>query len=170
MADIRGASSQMQGDLAHDGAESSGTFLPLKIGGRAQAPTSAPDLVADDDRVDALFDRNGRLAVWSGGVNRNAAISHSTSGNNVVINQVSGKRLAIWNYSFVVHGTVLVRFDNGLSGTALTGRMPFQAREGISSTGGGMTPLFVVSAGLSFVMNLSAGISVSGHVSYTEID
>ncbi len=50
-----------QGNVAHDAADSGN---PVKIGGKAD--TAFPAAVTDGDRVDALFDEYGRLAVTTG--------------------------------------------------------------------------------------------------------
>lgn len=51
------------GDVAHDAADSGN---PVKIGGKAASST--PSAVASNDRVNAYWDQNGRLAVHDGGI------------------------------------------------------------------------------------------------------
>jgi len=49
---------EVEGDVAHDAADAGN---PVKIGGKGSA--SAPAAVTDGDRVNAYFDRNGRLVI-----------------------------------------------------------------------------------------------------------
>lgn len=171
MADIRGASNQMQGDLAHDAAESAGTFLPLKIGGRAQEPEAQPEEVADNDRIDALFDRNGYQRVRGDFDPSFADINDAVSGDNTIVAaQAAGKRIAVWSVLIVSDGTVDVRFEDGAGGTAFTGQIPLQVREGFTYSSGGLVPLWVGSAATLLNLELSAAINVHGSVSYTVVD
>jgi hypothetical protein len=171
MADIRGASNQTQGDLAHDAAESAGTFLPLKIGGRAQEPEAQPEEVADNDRVDALFDRNGYQRIRGDFDPSFADINDASSGDNTIVAAAgAGKRIAVWSVLVVSDGTVDVRFEDGAGGTAFTGQIPLQEREGFSYSAGGIVPLWIGSANTLLNLELSAAINVHGHVSYSVID
>ncbi len=157
------------GDVAHDSADSGN---PLKIGGRAQDIIGAePEEVADDDRVDALFDMNGRLAVTAGSDYKYADINDAASGNNTIIAaQAAGKRIAVWSILIVSDGTVDVRWEDGAGGTAFTGQVPLQEREGYTYSAGGLVPLFVGTAATLLNLELSAAINVHGHVSYTVLD
>lgn len=152
-----------RGAVAHDGVDSGN---PLKIGGRAQAPTAALEEVADNDRVDAAFDRQGRLAVWMGYPVQSADINDATSGDNTIVAaQGAGLRIAVLGYHLVSDGTVDVRWEDGAAGTAFTGQMPFQAREGIVA-GYGFQPMWVGTANTLLNLELSAAINVHGQVSY----
>jgi hypothetical protein len=171
MANVRHGGSQIKGDLAHDGAESSNTHFPLKIGGRAQDSEAQPEEVADNDRVDALFDRNGYQRVRGDFDPSFADINDASSGDNTIIAaQAAGKRIAVWAVMVVSDGTVDVRFEDGAGGTAFTGQIPLQAREGFTYSAGGMVPLWVGSAATLLNLELSAAINVHGSVSYSVID
>ena len=67
--------------VAHDGVDAGN---PHKIGGRSQEPTAQLEEVANDDRTDGAFDRQGRLAVWMGYPVQTAVINDDTLGNNTI--------------------------------------------------------------------------------------
>lgn len=156
------------GDEANDAADDGN---PLKIGGRAQSLWAQPDEVGDDDRVDGLYDRNGYQHVRGDFDPKYADINDSTSGDNTIVAAAgAGKRIAIWAVALVSDGTVDVRFEDGAGGTAFTGQIPLQSREGFTYTAGGLVPLWVGSANTLFNLELSAAVNVHGSVSYTVID
>lgn len=156
------------GNVAHDAADALG---PVKFGGRAQEPEAQPDEVADNDRVDALFDRNGYQRVRGDFDPSFADINDASSGDNTIVAAVgAGKRIAVWAVLVVSDGTVDVRFEDGAGGTAFTGQIPLQAREGFAHAAGGLVPLWVGSANTLLNLELSAAINVHGHVSYTVMD
>ncbi|KKN84451.1 hypothetical protein LCGC14_0289130 [marine sediment metagenome] len=162
------AAAQVTGDEAHDAADAGN---PIKLGGRAQTSEAQPDEVADEDRVDALFDRSGYLRVRGDFDPSFADINDSASGNNTIIAaQAAGKRIAVWAILIVADGTVDVRWEDGAAGTPFTGQVPLQAREGYSISAGGIVPLFVGTAATLLNLELSANIVVHGFVSYTVID
>lgn len=156
------------GNEAHDAADAGN---PVKFGGRAQEPEAQPDEVADNDRVDALFDRNGYQRVRGDMDPSFADINDATSGNNTIVAaQAAGKRIAVWSILIVSDGTVDVRWEDGAGGTAFTGQVPLQAREGYAISAGGLVPLFIGSAATLLNLELSAAINVHGFVSYTVVD
>lgn len=157
-----------QGNVAHDGVDSGN---PIKFGGRAQESEAQPEEVADNDRVDALFDRAGYLRVRGDFDPSFADINDSTSGDNTIVAaQAAGKRIAVWAILIVSDGTTDVRWEDGAAGTAFTGQVPLQAREGYSISAGGIVPLFVGSAATLLNLELTAAVNVHGFVSYTVID
>lgn len=159
---------QVTGDEAHDAVDAGN---PIKFGGRAQDPWAQPDEVADDDRVDTLFDRNGYVRVRGDFNPSYAAINCAVSGDNeIVAAQAAGKRIAVWSYFIVSDGTVDARWENGAGGAAFTGQVPLQEREGWVSPAGGLVPLFVGSAATALSLELNAAVNVHGSVSYTVMD
>lgn len=151
------------GNVAHNGVDSGN---PLKIGGRAQAPTAALEEVADNDRVDAAFDRQGRLAIWNGYPVQSVAVNTASSGDNTLVAaQGAGKRIAVIGGFLQSDGTVDVRLEDGAAGTAKTGQQPLQAREGFVLPIGN-APWFVGSANTLLNLELSAAINVHGIISY----
>ncbi len=158
------------GSVAHDALDSGG-LGPVKIGGRAQASEAQPEEVADNDRVDALFDRSGYLRVRGDFDPQFADINDASSGNNTIVAaQAAGKRIAVWSIMLVADGTVDVRWEDGAAGTAFTGQVPLQAREGYTWSAGGIVPLFVGSAATLLNLELSAAVAVHGSVSFTVMD
>lgn len=160
----------VDGTVAHDALDSGG-LGPVKVGGRAQEPEAQPEEVADNDRVDALFDRNGYLRVRGDFNPLFADINDAGSGDNEIIAaQAAGKRIAVWAILIVSDGTTDVRFEDGADGTKFTGQIPLQAREGYSISAGGIVPLFVGTAATNLNLELTAAVNVHGFVSYTVID
>lgn len=75
MADISGNTQQVHGTRAHDAADGDN---PVKIGGYASdGPPSA--VSTDADRVNAWFDKNGRLHVLPESIISSAGVNSSTS-------------------------------------------------------------------------------------------
>ena len=160
----------VDGSIAHDALDSGG-LGPVKIGGRAQSSEAQPEEVADNDRVDALFDRSGYLRVRGDFDPQFADVEDSVNGNNTIVAaQAAGKRIAVWSILLVADGTVDVRWEDGAAGTAFTGQIPLQAREGYSMSAGGIVPLFVGTAATLLNLELNANIVVHGFVSYTVMD
>ncbi len=155
------------GTVVHDSPDSAGSG-PLKIGGRAQTNVAAPDEVGDDDRVDGLFDRIGRLGVYSGYQVKSVPINNAGSGDNTLVSGVAGKKIRVIAVLAVSDGTVDIRFESNAGGTALTGQVPVEAREGYANSN--PFGLFETVAGQLLNLELSAAISVHGWVSYMEVD
>lgn len=157
------AAMQITGDEAHDAVDAGN---PVKIGGRAQEPTAALEEVADNDRVDGSFDRQGRVAMWLGYPVQSADINDSTSGNNTIQAAAgAGLRIAVMGYHIVSDGTTDIRWEDGAGGTAFTGQIPLQAREGLS-VGYGTQPMWVGSADTLLNLELTANVNVHGQVSF----
>jgi len=155
-----------QGNVAADAADSGN---PLKIGGKSTDHTAAPtEMSATGDRVDALFDRVGRQAVYQGYVLKSAVINASTSGDNTIVAAVAGKLIRVLAVLIVSDGTTDVRWESGASGTAKTGQVPLQAREGysISNPWG----LFETASNTLLNLELTAAVNVHGFVTYIEVD
>jgi len=155
---------QATGDEANDAPDAGN---PTKIGGRAQASfVIAEQVSADNDRVDATFDRAGYQRVRGELNPQSAIISDALSGDNEIIGTPGANlRIAVYGYTMIADGTVLARWESAAGGTALTGRMSFQAREGVSVSPGSM-PLFVCSANQALNLELSAAVAMQGHVTY----
>lgn len=154
------------GSVEHDTADDG---APMKIGGRAQSPTAAVDEVADNDRVDALFDRQGRLAVWMGYDVKSADINDATSGNNTIVAAAgAGICIAVIGYHLISDGTVDYRWEDGAGGTAFTGQLPLLVNLGMS-VGYGFQPMWKGTANTLLNLELSAAVNVHGQVSYVEM-
>jgi len=155
------------GNVAHDAGDSGN---PIKIGGRAQEPTAdLEEATADTDRVDAAFDRQGRIATWMGYPVLSADINDSTSGDNTIVAAAgAGVRIAVLGCVIVSDGTVDVRWEDGAGGTAKTGQIPLQEREGFVMPIGPQ-PWFVGTANTLLNLELSAAVNCHGIVSYVEM-
>jgi len=157
---------EVQGGLDHDAVDAGS---PLKIGGRSQAPTAALEEVADNDRVDAAFDRQGRQSTWMGYPVLSAIINDSSSGDNTIQAAAgAGLRIAVLGCVIVSDGTTDVRWEDGAGGTAFTGQIPLQAREGFVMPIGPQ-PWFVGAANTLLNLELTAAVNVHGIVSYVEM-
>ena len=151
------------GSVAHDGVDAEN---PHKIGGRSQEPTAVLEEVANDDRTDAAFDRQGRLATWMGYPVQSAIINDSVSGDNTIQAAAgAGLRIAVLGCVIVSDGTTDVRWEDGAGGTAFTGQIPLQEREGFVMPIGPQ-PWFVGSANTLLNLELTANINVHGIVSF----
>jgi len=97
-----------------------------------------------------------------------AAINVGSSGNNTLISAASGKRLIILACVLVSSGAVNVEFQDGVSGTPLSGAMNLTTNSGFtlpfSEGGWGET-----SQGVLLNLNLSSATAVDGMLVYCEI-
>jgi hypothetical protein len=101
---------------------------------------------------------------------KHAVIDNASSGDNTVVAAVAGKRILVTSYTLVVAGALTVRWESGASGTALTGQMQFAANGGTATAynpGGCFAP---TAANTLLNLELSAGTSCDGHLTYVEID
>lgn len=99
-----------------------------------------------------------------------APISANLNGVNEVVAAVSGKRIAVLNYTAVGAGAVNATWKSGT--TALSGAIPIAAAgEGVSPSAGGnaIDPLylFVTNPGEALNLVLDAAVAVGGHLTYT---
>lgn len=163
---MNNAAIQSTGDEAHDAVDAGN---PMKIGGRAQEPTTAPDEVADNDRVDTLHDRVGRVAVYQGYPRWYAVINAATSGNNTIKAAAGvGKKIVVTSLSIISDGTVDIRWESGADGTALSGQMPLLVNTGYSATD--PNGLFETAANALLNLELSGAVNVHGHIAGMIID
>ena len=98
-----------------------------------------------------------------------AIISGATSGNNTIINAVTGLRARVIGLHMVAAGAVVARFESAADGTALTGAMSMIT--GVPFTAFNPLGLFeqdVVNEILN--MELDAAVQVSGWLTYQLID
>ena len=149
--------------VAHDGVDAGN---PHKIGGRSQEPTAQLEEVANDDRTDGAFDRQGRLAVWMGYPVQTAVINDDTLGNNTIqASAGAGLRIAVMGYHIIADGTTDIRWEDGANGGAFTGQIPLQEREGLT-VGYGLQPMWVGSAATLLNLELTVNVRVHGQISF----
>lgn len=105
----------------------------------------------------------------------NISVSVNTSGDNTLVAAVTGATIHVVGYVLVAAGTVNVTFKSDVGGgaTNLTGAMPMAANGSLIAPVSPRTPAghhdgwFAAGAGLALNLNLSAGVAVTGHLSYT---
>lgn len=101
---------------------------------------------------------------------QSAVIDDASSGDNTIVAAVSGKKICVLGFGFIVAGAVNVRFEDGAGGTALTGVMTFDAASKGIAVPIGMDCLFQTSDGTLLNLELSGAVSVDGWVNYVVID
>lgn len=144
---------------------------PVTVGGRASTvvPTA---MSADGDVVNAWLDRNGRLVVINdtgrAKTLKFASVSTASSGDTSLVSAVASNKIKVISYVLVASGTVSVRWYSGAAGTALSGAMALVANTGVSAIGSAESWLFETAVNTALVLNLSAAVQVSGHLSYIE--
>lgn len=95
-----------------------------------------------------------------------AAIAASGSGDNTLVDAVSGYKIRVLGYTFIVSGAVNVKFQSAADGDDLTGTMVFDAAsKGASVTVNGLG-LFETAPGELLNLNLSGAVGVNGHLTY----
>jgi len=99
-----------------------------------------------------------------------AAISASSSGDNTIVAAVTGQKIVLVSYVVVAAGDVSVTWKSGAS-TSLSGAMALAANGGAAPGAGPLTPagvagLLETAGGEALVLNLSAAVSVGGHIAY----
>lgn len=93
-------------------------------------------------------------------VNANLDLEPAAAGDNILVAGVLGETVKLYRGIFTVQGTTLLKFTDGLAGTAL-----FSAR---ISAGGSLTfqasgvPWVVTTAGNGLVLNSSAAVNIYG--------
>ena len=100
---------------------------------------------------------------------KHTVIDHAVSGDNTIIAAVLGKRILVVSLFLVSAGIVLVRFESGASGTALTGQVSLVANTGFALNNN-IYGWFVTAKSTLLNLELSAAISVDGSISYRVID
>ncbi|MGH7747732.1 MAG: hypothetical protein ACREQ5_23680, partial [Candidatus Dormibacteria bacterium] len=94
------------------------------------------------------------------------AIAASSSGDNTLIAAVSSKKIYVYAFELSFSGAVNAKFTDGASGTNLGGLYYGATNSGAANA---VTPpnyLFAGSTNTALILNLSAGTSVGGAISY----
>jgi hypothetical protein len=94
-----------------------------------------------------------------------ASISAASSGNNTIISAVTSKKITVLGYVLVADGAVTAQWQDGASGTALSGAMSFAANGGVSAHLGGI-PMMQGSTATLLNLNLGGAVGVRGHIAY----
>ena len=97
-----------------------------------------------------------------------AAITGAASGNNTLVAALTGTRIRVLALHVQAAGDVTVRFEDGASGTALTGVMSVNAESGITLPYCGCG-WFQTTAATLLNMELGGAVQVSGCLLYQKI-
>jgi hypothetical protein len=97
-----------------------------------------------------------------------AVIDAASSGDNTVVTGVSGKKIRVLSCWLISAGTVTVRWESGASGTALTGQATLAVNSGMVLPRN-VDGWFETAAGSLLNLELSAGVSVDGSLTYVEV-
>jgi hypothetical protein len=93
------------------------------------------------------------------------SVNTTASGDTQLVAADGTKKIKVLNYVLVVAGTTNVKFRSAT--TDITGAMPFVANSGAASPAGTVSGwLFETAVNQALNINLSAGVQVSGHLSY----
>lgn len=92
----------------------------------------------------------------------NGVINCSGSGDNTIINAVTGKKIVVMNYFFTVASSVVATWKRG--STAISGPMTLT----VGASPGGSESVLSTNAGEALILNLSSGVQASGHLTYYE--
>lgn len=97
-----------------------------------------------------------------------AAIDVGASGDNTIVTAVVGRNIRVLGYVLVATGAVTVRFEDGASGTALTGQMSLAANSVVSVP---FNPVgwFETSDNTLLNLELGSAVGVEGHLVYVEV-
>ena len=99
---------------------------------------------------------------------KHAAIAAGSSGDNTIVAAVTGKKIRVLSVLILVPSNLVIAFESGASGTALTGDMELGAK----------TPLvlpfnpegwFETAAGALLNLELAGATATAGCLSYVEV-
>jgi hypothetical protein len=147
------------------------TLGGLAVSGSNPVPVSqAAPLPAGSNFLGSVAAGPSTGAVYNGATAltpKFAAIGTTAGGDTTLVAAVPGKKLRVLKYTVVTSAAVGLKFRSS-SGADLTGAMPLAANAGV---GGAWCPagLFETLAGDALVLNLSAGATVAGHLTYIEV-
>lgn len=100
---------------------------------------------------------------------KRAVIDNATSNNNTLVAAVTGKRIRVLSLVLVATAAVLVRFEGGADGTALTGQMSLAGAGDGFVLGFNPAGWFETAASTLLNMELSGAVSVDGCLTYIEV-
>lgn len=93
-----------------------------------------------------------------------ASIDTATSGDNTLVAADASNKIKLVSYVLVASGAVSVRWKAGT--TNKSGAMALAANGGISAVGQPSAHLLETAVNEALILNLSAAVQVSGHISY----
>jgi hypothetical protein len=129
---------------------------------------SQPEFERRGAAFKALWDKLREINL-EGKTLKTAKIDHAASGDNTIVDAVTGKRIKVYAVVLVVSAAVNCRWLSG--STELTGDMNFGGKgEGYAQAVSPPAFLVATAAGASLKLNLSAATAVDGIVSYWDDD
>ena len=96
-------------------------------------------------------------------------ISAGSSGNNTIVAAVTSKKIRVLSYTLIGSGVVNPKFQDGASGTDLTGLLYIAGLGGGCSAAYSQVGHFETTAGTLLNLNLSGAVIVGGHLTYIEV-
>lgn len=96
-----------------------------------------------------------------------AVVDAALSGDNTIVAAVASNKIKVVSYVLVASSAVSVRLKSGAA-TNLSGAMSLAASGGVSAVGQPSSHLLETAVNTALVLNLSAAVQVSGHISYFE--
>lgn len=100
---------------------------------------------------------------------KRAVIDDAASGDNTIVAAVSGKKIRVLSFFLVADGAVTVAFEDGASGTALTGDMSMAAN-GVLVVPHNPHGWFETSVNTLLNIELGGAVGVRGALTYVEVD
>ena len=102
-----------------------------------------------------------------------AVVNASASGSNTVVAAVANKRIRVLSYVIIAAGDVTVTWQSASNN--ISGPMALAANGGAAPSSGQAVPAgligqFETNQGEALNVNLSAAITVGGHLTYTVTD
>jgi len=146
-------------------------LLDKPTGGGGGGGSSWPAVGTDGNAQPLVLNASGGLVVadpYATYLVQYAPISISTIGDNTIVPAVAGKSLVVLSAKVTAAGTVNVKWRSGI--TDLEGANPLVASSGYVLPAGtpGSGAYFPTAIAEPLVLNLSAAVQVSGHISYYE--
>lgn len=98
-----------------------------------------------------------------------APLDAASSGDNTLLAAVAGRKIRVHAVFMIAAGAVVVRFESGAGGTALTGQMNLAANAGFVLP---YNPAGWFETGKNTLLNLELGsaVSVDGSFTYSLVD
>lgn len=131
--------------------------------------TTLPARAATTDTITAKLAtdaiQNGTTALTP----KYAKISASSSGNNTVVAAVTSKKIRVLGWNLVGNGAVNAKWQDGASGTDLTGLYYVAAAGGGISVPFNPVGWFETSSNTLLNLNLSGAVAVGGSLCYVEV-
>lgn len=130
--------------------------------------TSQPARAATTDNIGAKLATDAIMNGTTALTPKYAKIDAASSGDNTLVAAVAAKKIRVLAAFMVATGDVVVRFEDGAGGTALTGQMDLAANSGFTLP---FCPVgwFETTANTLLNLELDGAVSVDGSLVYVEV-